>query len=103
MAMSKIRFSPAGMSSGISLRRWYSCWVSGGKRAAKVSGPRTSQQGLAEDLGLLPAEGLLEDAVPADDPAVLVEDGDADGQALDDVLAVVLEPLELRARRPAWL
>ncbi len=46
--------------------------------------------------GLLPdAHLLLEDPVPADDEARLVDDGDAHRQALDDVLAIVLESLHL--------
>jgi hypothetical protein len=61
----------------------------------EILGPQDPEQGLAEDVLLFLGERLFEDPVPADDPAFLIEDGHPDGQALDDILAVVLQPLEL--------
>ena len=57
--------------------------------------PHDPLQALADDGVLLLGEVPFQDPVPADDAAVAIEHGDAHGQALDDVLAVVLEPLHL--------
>ncbi len=100
LAMSKIRLAPVRISSEISLSRRKSAWAVGGKRARKFSGPRISWRLWPRTSCLLQAEGALQDPVPADDPAVLVEDRDAHRQALDDVLAVILEPLELQRPEP---